>query len=117
MREDELLKDFSIEKLTRYFTFYQRITFEDVVSDLTQAQSDSVLQTLPFCIIYVEDFSEVKDKISIYRKPPEKEFDEFGNKIRFDYDLAYASFNNNEELITIQYYIFDPLFKEIDYFR
>jgi hypothetical protein len=49
--------------------------------------------------------------------PSKKGVDEFGQKINFDYDRAYASFNNNKELVTIQYYIFDPLLKEIDYFR
>lgn len=114
---NSFIKKFDVNKVARYFTYYQRIVFEDVVENLNQSQVDSVLQSKPFSIITVEDISGGTNKIKIYRKPSEKKFDEFGQKIKFDYDRAYATFNNNKELITIQYYIFDPLFKEIDYFR
>lgn len=111
------VENFNVDKVARYFTYFQRIVFEDVVENLNKTMLDSVLQTKPFNIITVEDIHGNTNKIAIYRKPPEKEYDEFGQKAEFDYDRAYATFNNNNELITIQYYIFDPLFKEIDYFR
>ncbi len=111
------VENFNVDKVARYFTYFQRIIFEDVVENLNQTMLDSVLKTKPFNIITVEDIHGNTNKIAIYRKPPEKEYDEFGQKAQFDYDRAYATFNNNNELITIQYYIFDPLFKEIDYFR
>ncbi len=115
--DDTFVEDFNIDKVARYFTYFQRIVFEDMVSNLNQTEVNSILQTKPFNIITVENIQGNKNKITIYRKPPEKEFDEFGQKVLFDYDRAYATFNNNNELIIIQYYIFDPLFKEIDYFR
>ena len=111
------VETFNVDKVARYFTYFQRIVFEDVVENLNQTMVDSILQTKPFNIITVEDINGNTNKIATYRKPPEKEYDEFGQKTQFDYDRAYAAFNNNNELIIIQYYIFDPLFKEIDYFR
>ena len=117
LSDKTFIKEFNVEKLVRYFTYYQRIAFEDIAKNISQEESDSVLQTIPYCVIEVKDLTGDKNKISIYRKPSEKEFDEFGHKIKFDYNFAYATFNDNRELITIQYYIFDPLFKEIDYFR
>lgn len=111
------VENFNVDKVARYFTYFQRIVFEEVVENLNQTMVDSVLQTKPFNIITVENIHGNTNKIAIYRKPPEKEYDEFGQKAQFDYDRAYATFNNNNELIIIQYYIFDPLFKEIDYFR
>ena len=111
------VKDFNVDKVARYFTYFQRIVFEDVVRNINQIETDSILQTKPFNIITVEDIQGNTNKIAVFRKPTEIEFDEFGKKAQFDYDRAYATFNNNNELITIQYYIFDPLFKEIDYFR
>ncbi len=111
------INNFDVEKVARYFTYYQRIVFDDVVAGLTKNAIDSVLNSKPFCIISVEEESGAINKVAVYRKPPEKKFDEFGQKLKFDYDRAYASFNDNKELIIIQYYIFDPLFKEIDYFR
>jgi hypothetical protein len=117
LAEEKFIEDFNVEKVARYFTYFQRIVFEDVVRGLSQDKIDSVLNSTPYCIITVHDDSEEENKVTIYRKPAEKKYDEFGEEIKFDYDRAYASFNQNKELIIIQYYIFDPLFKEIDYFR
>ena len=115
--DNKFLEDYNVDKLARYFTYYQRIAFDDIVTNLDQNQTDSILNSSPYCVISVKDESGVENKIKIYRKPSDNEVDEFGNKIKFDYDKAYATLNNNNELIIIEYYIFDPLFKEIDYFR
>ena len=117
LNNENFVEDFNVNKVARYFTYFQRIVFEDIVSDLNKIDTDSILQSKPFNIIKLEDIQGATNKIAIYRKSSEMEFDEFGNKIKFDYDKAYASFNNNNELVTIQYFIFDPLLKEIDYFR
>lgn len=117
LNNNAFIEVFNVDNVARYFTYYQRIVFEDVTRDLNNNYTDSVIQSEPFSIITVEDIQGVKNKIAVYRKPSEKSVDEFGQRIKFDYDRAYACFNNNKELVTIQYYIFDPLLKEIDYFR
>jgi hypothetical protein len=117
LNNNAFIEEFNVDNVARYFTYYQRIVFEDVTRDINKNYTDSVIQSQPFSIITVEDIQGVKNKIATYRKPSEKRVDEFGQNIKFDYDRAYACFNNNKELVTIQYYIFDPLLKEIDYFR
>jgi hypothetical protein len=117
LAQNIFIEDFDVEKVARYFTYFQRIVFKDVVNDLSKATTDSILNSDPYCVITVKDESDEENKVAIYRKPSDKKYDEFGQELKFDYDRAYASFNHNKELIIIQYYIFDPLFKEIDYFR
>ncbi|MGM0408536.1 MAG: hypothetical protein ACQERU_11170 [Bacteroidota bacterium] len=114
---DTYIQNFNLEKVMRYFTYFQDINFEDIADELPQTTVDSILQTKPYCKISILDFDKNKNSITIYRKPPESEFDEFGDKAKYDYNRAYAVFNQNKELIVIQYHIFDPLLKEIDYFR
>lgn len=114
---DTYIEHFDIEKVMRYFTYFQKIEFEKIADELPQAKVDSILQSTPYCKISIIDFDDYKNSLTIYRKPPETEFDEFGDKAKYDYNRAYAVFNQNNELIVIQYYIFDPLLKEIDYFR
>ena len=113
----QFLENFDVSKLARYFTYYQRISFEDIVRDMDQQMQDSVLNSVAFCRITVEDITENVTKISFFRKAPENKFDEFDHSVDYDFNRAYAVLNDNRELIIIQYYIFDPLFKEIDYFR
>lgn len=111
------VEDYNMERVVRYFTYFQGIEFERIEKELSKQKIDSLLQSAPFCKISVTNVDDFTNSINIYRKPPEKELDEFGNKLNYDYNRAYAIFNQNNELIIIQYYIFDPLLKEIDYFR
>ncbi len=115
--KESYVENFNVENLVRYFTYYQRIVFEELGSDLSQKEVDTIMKSKLFVTITVEDINGAKNKLDIYRKPPEDKLDEFGEKAEFDYNRAYAILNNNRDLILIQYYIFDPLFKEIDYFR
>lgn len=117
LKDNRYVENFNVDHVARYFTYFQRITFDQVVKNISPVEIDSILQTVPFNIISVEDISGNKNKIEIYRKSSPNKLDEFGQKIKFDYNRAYACFNDNKDLIIIQYYIFDPLFKEIDYFR
>ncbi|MEE4198112.1 MAG: hypothetical protein V2I54_10740 [Bacteroidales bacterium] len=114
---DKYLEDFKVEKVMRYFTYFHDIEFEAIEKQVSSRKMDSIIHSPPYCEISVTDFREHKNSISIYRKAPEKTVDEFGNKLEYDFNRAYAVFNQNNELIIIQYYIFDPLLKEIDYFR
>ncbi|MBU8893936.1 MAG: DUF4340 domain-containing protein [Bacteroidales bacterium] len=114
---DSYVDNFNVEKLTRYLTYFQNIVFENIVANLSQSVSDSIFNSRPYSVLSVEDINGSINELKIYRRPSEKEFDEFGEKIKYDFNRAYASFNENNELLIIQYYIFDPLLKEIDYFR
>ena len=114
---DSYVDNFNVEKLSRYLTYFQNIIFQNIATNLTQQASDSIYSSGPYSVISVEDIKGFTNELKIYRKPSEKEFDEFGKKIKYDFNSAYALFNENNELLIIQYYIFDPLLKEIDYFR
>lgn len=117
LNNNKFVKEFNVDKVARYFTYFQRIVFDQVEKDLSQTYTESILHSKPFIVIAVEDIQGLTNKISLYRKTSENEFDEFGDKAQYDYNRAYATFNDNKELVIVQYFIFDPLFKEIDYFR
>lgn len=116
LNEGEYEQDFNIEKVAQYFTNFQNVKYENKAT-LAVEKIDSVKQSVAYCIISVEDYNGAINKLEIFRKDAENNIDEFGNKAGFDYNRAYAVFNNNDELLVIQYYNFDLIFKEIDYFR
>lgn len=116
-RNNQPEPDFNVEIAARYFTYFQNIQFEDVLTDESQIKKDSVFASTPYVQITVKDFNSIENNIKIFRKPSDGETDEFGEKTKFDLNKAYALLNNNNELLLIQYYNFDPLLKEIDYFR
>ncbi|MGE0090358.1 MAG: hypothetical protein AB7S50_12880 [Bacteroidales bacterium] len=116
-RKNQLEPDFNVEIAARYFTYFQNIQFEDVITNWPQVKKDSVFASTPYVQITVKDFKSIENNIKIFRKQSDGETDEFGDKSKFDLNKAYALLNNNNELLLIQYYNFDPLLKEIDYFR
>jgi hypothetical protein len=115
--ENKPQQEFNVEKVARYFTYFQKIQFEDIVTDLLKEKADSVIQSIPYIQILVEDIKGGKNEIRIYKKSSDGSIDAFGEKTEFDLNRAYAVLNNNNELLLIQYTIFDPLLKEFDYFR
>ncbi|MBI9053650.1 MAG: hypothetical protein JEY96_07515 [Bacteroidales bacterium] len=114
---EDFIKEFNVEKTARFFTNFQKINFDNIADNLSLAAKDSILNSIPLAIISVEDFQNVVTSIKIFRKPSNGELDEFGEITSFDYNKAYGVLNNADELILIQYYKFDPILKEIDYFR
>lgn len=114
---NEFVEDFKVDKAARFFTYFQNIHFDDVVSELSAVETDSIINTEPFAIIKVEDVDGLENSIKMYRKPAPNKLDEFGQNAEFDYNKAYGVLNNANEIILLQYYKFDPILKEIDYFR
>lgn len=114
---DNYVENYDVEKLNRYFTYFQNIWFESIAANLKQSEIDSIMNSLPFVIINVKDINGKINKLRVYKKLAANEFDEFGKKVEFDFNRAYALFNENNEILIIQYYICDPILKEIDYFR
>jgi hypothetical protein len=115
--ENKPQQEFNVEKVARYFTYFQKIQFEDIVAGLPKEEADSLIKSIPFIQILVEDIKGGKNEIRIYKKPSDGSIDAFGEKTEFDLNRAYAVLNNNNELLLIQYTLFDPLLKEFDYFR
>lgn len=117
LSSEEFIDDFKVDKAARFFTNFQNIHFNNVLSDIDRSVSDSILNSMPYAIVSVEDVEGVENSIKIFRKQAPNKLDEFGQKAEFDYNKAYGVLNNANEIILIQYYIFDPILKEIDYFR
>jgi len=104
-------------KVEMYMTSYKGLYFDEVAKNLSYGDVDSILKSAPLVEITIEDFNGEMNSLKIYRKPPEKELDEFGQKATMDYVRAYAVYNESPEIFLVRYQIIDPLLKEFDYFR
>ena len=106
-------------QLVAYLAKYQLIGFERPTYDLDVAYRDSLLKTEPIRILEVEGVDGKKDKIEMYLKPVDTgtmtSVDERTGLLReFDPDRMYASWNNDTNLIVVQYHVFDKLFSKPD---
>ncbi len=129
----ELVQVGSCKEVNSATVYPQKADADDVCFVQTQEDADTAIQNGVRALVYsdllisvsdeditmikVEDVNGQVNKLKIYKKLAANEFDEFGEKAKYDYNRAYALFNENNEILIIQYYICDPILKEIDYFR
>lgn len=105
------------DRVGRYLAFFQAVKYETILEDPQHQLRDSLLQTKPWVKMEVKTQGGDRSKLKVYRKATSEAKDAFGQSSTYDLDRAYATLNDSEEIIQIQYFVFDPIFKEIDYFR
>ncbi len=104
---------FDTAKLLLYSALYKKIHFEYYANPILK---DSVLNTKPLFKYTVMDVLGRQNSIVTYLKPAEegaKDYD--GVPLLFDVDRMFALYNN-QDFVIVQYYVFDPITKSIDYF-
>jgi len=108
---------FDTLKVINYFGSYRKINFEVVVSDLPTVKYDSVTSVTPtFVITLITQSGEKKVLKAWRRKAPEGDIDVEGNPIEWDRDRMYARIEGTNELVVIQYYVFDPILRPLSWF-
>lgn len=117
LQNDELIADYDTTNLKIYITFFKNIQFEGFVRNMDGAYRDSIISHLPVSIITVSDMSGKSTKLMTFLKPvPKGGVDLDGNPIEYDIDRMYALIDDESDLVTIQYFVFDKLFLTIDNF-
>ncbi len=105
------------ERIARYLAFFQAVKYEKILEGSNEHLRDSLMKATPWVHIQVTSHGGDVSTLEVFRKPASGKKDAFGQVSEFDLDKAYALLNSSEEIIQIQYFVFDPIFKEIDYFR
>jgi len=106
-------------KVLDYLTRYNDIRYEAMLSDIDTEFKDSVLASMPYFEIVLTDIANEKIHLRAFRKESGAEIlDLEGNLIDWNRDRLYAeiTFGNEPIFTLIQYYVFGPLIKSIDYF-
>ncbi len=114
---NQKIKDFDTLKARKYFVNYKKIHFNTYNRTLPQSGVDSLRQSIPMTIIKVTDVDGNVNQIKAYRKGIQgKQYDFEGNLLVFDRDNLWV-FTNNDSLTKCQYFVFDPILKDINYFK
>jgi hypothetical protein len=91
-----------------------------ILGDIDVTFKDSILASKPYFEINLTDINNENVFLQAYRKESGAEnLDLEGNPIIWNRDRLYANItqNNVSTFVLIQYYVFDPLIKNIDYFN
>ena len=93
-------------------------SFENIVNLMKPKTKDSILALPPLHLVQVTD---VNGKITTMKTFPKKgrtgDLDRNGKQLEYDLNRFYALINNEPDLFTVQYFVFDAILKPITYFE
>jgi len=100
-----------------YLTGFRKIHFELHNRTASESDIDSMKNTTPYYKIAVTNKQGDVNAIKAYKKYPAfTRYDFNGELIKYDLDKLWV-FNRRDELTVCQYYVFDKLLREINFFK
>jgi len=101
-----------------FMSRFKFVGFEAYLDNtIPKHRRDSVLNTDMLCKYTVEDKNGNTRVLKAYHRPNIlDQFDDEGELYPYDVERLYGFINNDEDMILLQYYIIDPLTKELNHF-
>ncbi len=110
------LDTFNIPAVVDLVNLYRDIRFEAVLDGIKPAQIDSIVHSTPLNIITLTDTAGNINRVKTFRrKTSSGDYDLEGNMVAYDLDRLYAQINNGQELVLIQYFVFDPITRPLSF--
>jgi len=116
LKDQQIIMNFDTIKVKTFLASFKKVYFDSFINYMDVEKKDSILSTSPHFIITVKDTDGNVNKITTYYRPNDGQLDDAGELLEFDPDHEYALIGEDEEMVLIQYYVFDPIFKGVDYF-
>jgi hypothetical protein len=107
---------FDTTQVRQYISYFIRLGFTEFHNDFTK--KDSVLASQPAHIITVMDAAGKKNTVKFYHKKGGGVLgtDTLPNAPRYDVDNMWASVNDGQDFVLVQYYVFGKLLQTPEYF-
>jgi hypothetical protein len=107
---NKVIEDADTAFCNAYIGYYKNKNFEGFVKP--QTNKDSVLKATPILVISVLDMQGKSKNVKFYSKANEGELrDEKGKLYEHDIERMHANIDNSNDLMLVQLYVFDKLFK------
>ena len=117
LAEGKQILHFDTNALKEFLASFKRLNFESFISDVSQKRKDSILKSTSLVSIAVTDGSGTRNFAKFYYKPNfTKKLSQDGDPFPYDPDRMYAFINQDKDLVNAQYFVFDPVMKELKYF-
>ena len=115
--QGKMVSDFDTLQLKTYIAQFKKINFESFVTVMSKEKRDSVLKSKPLFIITAIDKNGISKSIKAYKRLNyDQLLDDNGKVYPYDVDRMYAMISDEKEMVIIQYFVFDPLRINIDFF-
>ncbi len=101
--------------LRYYVSGFERIASEFFIQSMEPALQDSLSNAVPFRVLEVTDVMGKTKKVEAHARRANGLTDDEGNLLEWDNERMYALIDG-KTWVVIQYYVFESLFREFDYF-
>jgi len=111
----QILPGYDTVALFTFLDSFKNVNYEALLDDMPQAKIDSILGNQPVHIIKVTKTDGTVNEIKTYRMFSRYDQEEiYGYKPAYDLDRMYGWHNN--QMLMIQYFVFDKITRPIDFF-
>jgi uncharacterized protein YkuJ len=115
--KERYLSQFDTVKVIEYLTSYRNIRFEYLMNErLRESRIDSIASQQPEHIIELKRQDGESQRVETHYMPSNGRLDLDGNPLPYNPDKMYAFINDGADIVTVQFFVFDKLFKPIGYF-
>jgi hypothetical protein len=116
--QNNAITDFDLKTVKEYVAGFKKVKCESFVNEFfSKSRLDSLLKTSPIGSLSVTDRKGQKNTLKLYYRPNiSGANDDNGKTLPFDPDAMYGVLQGDKDVVVCQYFVFDPLMKEIKYF-
>lgn len=115
--EQEYVPDFDSIKVVEYLTAYRDLRFESWLNYLPDHKKDSLTSQEPLYDIHLRRKDGGEQHVKTYKKETPKRRENIqGEPLGYDPDRMYATINNGNDLVLVQFFVFDKILRPIGYF-
>jgi hypothetical protein len=116
--KNNLISGVDQQAVKEYIGNYRKVRCESYVADFSQKRLDSLLQTRPIAIISVKNRKGEINTLKLFPRPNFLQFlDGNGEVLPNDPDAMYGVLKGDMQVVVCQYFVFDPLIKQISFFQ
>ena len=111
----QILPSYDTVALFTFLDSFKNINFESLMDNIPETKVDSIINSQPVFLIQVKETGGKMHEIKTYRMhsgPHQEEI--YGYKPEYDLDRMYGWHNN--QMVMIQYYVFDKITRPIEFF-
>lgn len=112
----EMITGFDTLAVLNFLTGFRNLNFEGILTDMDAAKKDSILSSTPFTVITLTDTAGISKTMRTFFKEGYGETDIEGKEIKYDLDRFYASINDGEDFVLVQYFAFDRVLRPRSFF-
>ena len=99
--------------IQQYLGFYSSVYIE--AFDNNYSLKDSMMQTIPYCIITITEKDSAINKVKLFYMPVSErskmQYDKQGNVMTRDIEHFHAAIHDNKDFAIVQYYVFGKLLR------